>query len=304
MEMSGHPKRMMRLVASGVPLLWGRVDADYCGYSSLRSAEGLSAHSILAPIPFEDARRHASTDPMEGSRTWARAFAKELLLSPTSPLWNGPMFVGPTPGFLGNARPRVRTTGRIAVPAAVGLGDVPTLPGHGSTEWDFGDPLPPLPLRTLSSETSARVKAYRKLVREGCLPPLVLLWITGFDRYVILDGHDRLLAALLEGKAPPCMAVLGLSEHGYPKDTKRNAAMVAQIERSLALAQKPIEGTRPRRGFTIDDANRLLVEAFDDRPCLYLATRAWPLAAGTASWCTEVREELRRAGVGESSLLA
>jgi hypothetical protein len=99
------------------------------------------------------------------------------------------------------------------------------------------------------------------------------------------------------------MAVLGLSEHGYPKDTKRNAAIVAQIERSLAHAREPIEGTRPRRGFTIDDANRLLVEAFDDRPSFYLATRAWPLAGGTASWCAEVREELR-AGVDESSLLA
>ncbi len=294
---------MMRLVASGVPLLWGRVDADYYGYSSLRSAEGLSAHSILAPIPFEDARRHASANPMECSRTWARAFARELLLSPSSPIWNGPMFVGPTPGFLGNARPRIRTTGRIGVPAAMGLGDVPTLPAHGATEWDFGDPLAPLPLRNLSLETSGRVKAYRKLVREGCLPPLLLLWITGLDRYVILDGHDRLLAALLEGKAPSCMAVLGLSEHSYPKDTKRNAVMVAQIERSLALAQKPIEGTRPRRGFTIDDANRLLVEAFDDRPSLYLASRAWPLEGGAESWCTEVRDELRRTGVAESSLL-
>lgn len=192
----------------------------------------------------------------------------------------------------------------MRIPAAVSIGDVTTLPVHGSTEWDIGDSLPPLPLRTLSTETSGRVKAYRKLVRESCLPPVLLLWITGLDRYVILDGHDRLLAALLEGKAPPCMALLGLSEQTYPKDVKRNAAMVAQLERSLALATTPIEGARPRRGLEVEDANRLLIEAFDDRPSLYLSTRAWPLVGGEAAWRTQVRDELRRTGAEASALLA
>uniref|UniRef100_A0A7S3DUN3 Uncharacterized protein n=1 Tax=Entomoneis paludosa TaxID=265537 RepID=A0A7S3DUN3_9STRA len=34
------------------------------------------------------------------------------------------------------------------------------------------------------------------------LPPLLLYWFSGLDAYLILDGHDRLLAACLEPSVP------------------------------------------------------------------------------------------------------
>lgn len=40
---------------------------------------------------------------------------------------------------------------------------------------------------------------WRKRARERVLPPLLLWWVAGLAAYVILDGHDRLQAASLEG---------------------------------------------------------------------------------------------------------
>ena len=56
-----------------------------------------------------------------------------------------------------------------------------------------------LALRPPSAPDSSRVKAWRKRARERVLPPVLLWWIEGLAAYVILDGHDRLQAASLEG---------------------------------------------------------------------------------------------------------
>jgi hypothetical protein len=53
-------------------------------------------------------------------------------------------------------------------------------------------------VRRMSPETSGRVKWWRKKAREGLLPPVLLWRFSGLDSYVVLDGHDRLLAAALE----------------------------------------------------------------------------------------------------------
>ncbi|WP_285575955.1 hypothetical protein [Actinoallomurus iriomotensis] len=37
-----------------------------------------------------------------------------------------------------------------------------------------------------------RVKAYRKLARDGALPPLLLWWISGLDGVLLLDGRAQL----------------------------------------------------------------------------------------------------------------
>ncbi|MGV9457142.1 hypothetical protein [Streptomyces sp. NPDC003635] len=68
-----------------------------------------------------------------------------------------------------------------------------------------------LPLRRLSAPDAPRVKAYRKHAREGTLAPVLLWSVTFLDGWLILDGHDRAVAALAEGWTPPC-AVLALEE--------------------------------------------------------------------------------------------
>ncbi len=56
--------------------------------------------------------------------------------------------------------------------------------------------------RRIPSPESGRVKALRKLARDGILPPLLVWPIDAFGITVLLDGHARLSAALAERVLP------------------------------------------------------------------------------------------------------
>jgi hypothetical protein len=86
-------------------------------------------------------------------------------------------------------------------------------------DW-FGDGWNGLvPLRELPAENAGRVKAYRKQAADGTLAPVLLWWVSGFDGWLVLDGHCRLVAAQTEGIEPP-MVQLSLAmtpdEHAEP----------------------------------------------------------------------------------------
>ncbi|CAL9427997.1 hypothetical protein [Streptomyces sp. enrichment culture] len=82
-----------------------------------------------------------------------------------------------------------------------------------------------LPLRELSPPDAARVKAYRRHAREGTLAP-VLLWRVSFlDGWVILDGHDRAVAALAEGRQPPGVELVRLLDE---QAWRRTAAEITE----------------------------------------------------------------------------
>jgi hypothetical protein len=221
---------------------------------------------------------------------WSRVFLGELESSGRTPLHSGRWWMVPCPADLGDDY-GWRHVGAPwpGIPPAAHLDQLPTQPSHDYSRWDFHDDLPPLALRPLSAETDGRVKFWRKAFREGYLPPVLLLWISGLFRYVILDGHDRLLAALLEGHAPPLLALLPLSESAYDIDLRKREAITQAVE--SALEASPTRGRRPT---SVEVANRLLIEAYDDRPNLTVTSQAWPLRGGVRTWLEEVRAELRR----------
>ncbi|MBF2998092.1 hypothetical protein HKT22_35070, partial [Pseudomonas aeruginosa] len=81
-------------------------------------------------------------------------------------------------------------------------------------------------------DDEGRVKWWRKKAREGELPPVLALRLNCLDACVILDGHCRLRAGLLENVAPEILVLCAYDEQPMPVDT-------AQRERVLqSLAQR------------------------------------------------------------------
>ena len=276
---AGRP-RLMRLMAGSWPLLWARVDDDHCGYWYVRRslAEG-SPGLVVPPVTALEAREQpGAMGSDDWYLAWARFFARKLQTSPASPLHVGRWRFVPS-----GARPPVRHLERVA-----------QQPAHGYDEWDFGDDLPPLALRLLSSPDDDRVRAWRRSFREGALPPVLLMWVSGLDRHVVLDGHERLVAALAEGETPPVLSLLRLQEHPVAPDAARARAITEEMSAQLLAATNP--DLWPPRPFRVESANRLLIEAHDDRPKLSLRTRAWPLAGGVRTWCAQVRQALEARG--------
>jgi hypothetical protein len=118
--------------------------------------------------------------------------------------------------------------------------------GHGAPPEDLRDVLP---LRRLSSPDAARVKSYRQEHADGILAPALLWWVSGLQTLLVLDGHDRIAAALAEGAAPPVLV--------------------------LAPAEDPEWIAAASRFPTGDLA---AIARFEGR------TRAWPLPGGLAAW--------------------
>jgi hypothetical protein len=124
------------------------------------------------------------------------------------------------------------------------------------------------------------VKAYRKHAREGTLAPVLLWSVTFLDGCVILDGHDRAVAALAEGRAPECVLLTQVPDE---ENWRRTAAAMAEDHehRMRQLAAQPAapgiehQRTAMERGYT---------DAIADLPYGAPLTDFWPLPGGTPTW--------------------
>jgi hypothetical protein len=95
-----------------------------------------------------------------------------------------------------------------------------------------------LPLRPLPAPDAPRVKAYRKHAREGTLAPVLLWWVSFLDGWLLLDGHDRAAAALVEGMQPACVELVRVPDDA---DWQATAEKITEAheERVAQLAARP-----------------------------------------------------------------
>jgi hypothetical protein len=132
-----------------------------------------------------------------------------------------------------------------------------------------------LPLRRLSPPDAPRVKAHREHAREGTLAPVPLWWVTFLDGRLILDGHDRAVAALAEGGEPPCPELVRLTGD---EERRRTADEVAEAyRRRLERLTHPVD--ERRRAVTAHRyADTVASLPYDGAPTL-----TWPLTGGPAA---------------------
>jgi hypothetical protein len=134
-----------------------------------------------------------------------------------------------------------------------------------------------VPLRPLPEPGDGRVKAHRKLVRDGLLPPILLWWVSGLDGWVLLDGHARLAAALAEDAIPPALA-LALAPSQVDE-------AVGHVQRHQTLVEAQLERDADKHARrTKESAMRAqqwhFGAVYAGIPGERLRTRAWPLPGG------------------------
>lgn len=193
------------------------------------------AHAIIPPIRAETARQ----TPRAG---WVAWLARTLFAETAAPLFPpGTYALAPTAGELSP----FETLG--APMAALGMRHTHRaqrarrllwLPRTSSDSNVFA-------LRDPSPEDASRVKSWRKHARDGTLPPVLLSWISALDGYLVLDGHDRLHAAALEGIDAPLVSLHPVREH--PHDPEVLAEVTRRYEAAFAHEQNLGPATRAKR---------------------------------------------------------
>jgi hypothetical protein len=133
--------------------------------------------------------------------------------------------------------------------------------------------------RAPSPESDGRVKSWRKRARDGTLPPVVLLYVDLLLKWLVLDGHDRLHAALLEGLEPPLLGLWPVVEHvALPVSPEKHQGLMRAAEHHLRAGETPS---------LVDRVNRMLLLNFKPHT-RGTVTRAWPLQGGREAWRAEV----------------
>jgi hypothetical protein len=139
-----------------------------------------------------------------------------------------------------------------------------------------------IPLRKSSDSEHGRVKWYRKLARAGELPPVFALRHDGLVSSLIIDGHDRLLAARLEGIFPEIWEIsrVHLEDYAYPEDVR------ALIEANLARELEK-ERRGPRQRERVDAINQRLMELYACESLLH-RPQVGVIPGGLGTWHADV----------------
>lgn len=241
LRLESGPSRFVRLALGGETLAWARTMPQLGGVAWARVAS--PRLDVVPPITSRDARSVGS---------WSAWLAETLSRSPHSPLTRGAWALGPL-APRGDAL--VPPEHALAAPCrCVGSREALALPRALVLRWtsSFAGAGTLLPLRDPSPAGAARVKAWRKHARDGTLPPLLVLWLSAIDGYVLLDGHDRLAAARAEGLVPRAISVHAL------RVSPPDPAWIASATERYARVMEHHEKLAPA---TVREANERLVQA-------------------------------------------
>ncbi|MDB4929799.1 MAG: hypothetical protein JWM10_2283 [Myxococcaceae bacterium] len=292
----------VRITAGGAARWWGRVARDYGGYGLVRGSPMTHADAVVRAITADEVRAVTSAPgTVAWWRHWSRWFVDAMVVSGRSPLRPGLWWVTPIHARdVGSVTVAGTTRLRDAPPSRWAAARVPILragrdplaSGDPWTEnlidenWGLNGSYTLLPLRRPSPADSGRVKAWRKVARDGALPPVLVHYVAALTTFALLDGHDRYAAARAEGVAVPWLDVTAMTFTPPYRDDARRAGVERQIERMAAMVPAPPTAA----------VNQLYALAYDDRPWPTRMCFGRPLAGGVAKWDEEVRRRLAELG--------
>jgi hypothetical protein len=286
LHLEAAPGYRLRLVSGGQPLLWVRI-ADYWDQCVL--ARG-TPHTPWR-LPSLSAPEVRTVTDAPGTppwwEAWAWKLARVLVEAPASMLHTGRWCLRPVRPRPADQSPRHAvstmewTFGQPPAPPHSLNAVLRFLPAWAEHWWEDlpqHNPGVVLPLRAPSDAEDGRIKSWRKHAREGTLPPALLLYVDILSKWLVLDGHDRIHAALLEGREPPLLGLWPYIETPRPESRVREEGALIGAELQLRAGATPE---------VIDRVNRQLLRSFN-WPERGTITRAWPLAGGAEAWRAEV----------------
>ena len=125
-------------------------------------------------------------------------------------------------------------------------------------------------LKTHHTE-DGRLKYWRKRARQNQLPPVLVYELPALsDRWLILDGHLRLAAALSEGQLPPLITIQATTARHSPQTaTEHETAKTAALSQYEKIARQTDHNPQ-----ALNAVSQHIIRAYDTLPYLLHTTRA------------------------------
>lgn len=157
-----------------------------------------------------------------------------------------------------------------------------------------------MPTKAMPKEEEGRVKWWRKKVKEGTCPPIFTWSVNCLNSYVILDGHRRLEAFLLEKQKPDVVVINSLKE--WKPTFSKDIEYQEEIRKIKENTAKNIEAHKERMG--IDRYNSILIELYDDRSYVDSITKSTAKRNFEEHWIKEVSQFKGIEGIDQEDLEA
>lgn len=255
------------------PILWGTFGLEYQGVWVLNNKVDWELRDMpVIPITSSIVEASKNTDYY---KFWSRFFAKQLGNENSSVLSSGLWTI--TIGF---------SSSKNKVDNALAIYDVDNAFDRDNPRWiDWGltGAGSIVALKDEPSQDNGRVKWFRKLVREGVCPPVLVWYLNCIDGYIILDGHARLKAFQLESVTANFLVLESVIE-------KDNILREPRAQKNILLNIEKRQKHPIKSKMRVKDINKLLISAFDTRPYCYSITRAKARSNYEEKWTAEVRE--------------
>lgn len=288
----------MTLVFNDYPLFWATLTRGHYGAWLVRNAMAPPELSALIPaIASAQVERFSGLSAVESIKGWCRYFVEclnasgflhsgEWLAQALLPNVDNKL-IGGQPDTArwrfatrGNEKDRLpdwRLSGDALV-KAIETGPVQWIDFSAARET-------PVVLHDVDPH-AGRLKWWRKKAREGTLPPILLWYVAGIDALVVIDGHYRLRAAIMENSAPRFVVICASQTQAIAHCPDVQQRVLASLTRQIP--RKPARDTAT--------VNRVLVQAFDDRPFRYALTHAWASLRSQQDWNDDVARRLQQLG--------
>jgi len=283
------PQRI-KLVQGPTSLLWATVCENHYGVRILKSMEAFTPvipHGVLGSAQIE---KISALEENRRLPAWSRFFAQTLATaSAASFLYPGLWYFKAAPSQNGqwSFGSKPQDSGLLG---SWHIGDVQQAlykEAADTVSWGFQGNNELICLRPPVPADDGRLKWWRKKVREQTLPPILIWYLSCLDAYVLIDGHCRLQACVLENQPPDFLVAFSAQKEAVQHD----AAVQEQIIASLHRPQ-----IAPRKHLSTEAANAVLIRAFDDRPLLSPKTHGWVSFSSELQWLSEVNAKLKALG--------
>jgi hypothetical protein len=287
-----------RLVLHDRVLLWLKFESNHYGVNVLKAR----AEETSMPWIDADTLRSSQIEAIRAKpvakrfAAWAQVFAEQLLTSAHSMLYPGHWMLGtarPQPNqkrwTYGTDFPFRHRLSRCVIWQLDKVEETLTQNNNVFCDWFVSPDYKIITLRDVDQD-AGRVRWWRKKIREGSLPPVLLWYVSCLCSYVLIDGHDRLAASIAEGVAPDFVILHRVEAHEREPDVDTQAAITKSLE---ARALNP-----RKRELDVNSLNDIVLAAYENRPW-YLTEldTAWPKRFSNAQWNAEIRARLSELGL-------
>ena len=228
-------------------LFWARLHACYQGVAILKT---FKFSSLLSPIHSEEVERKKGLNKEELLKAWSQHFIEDLKSKENLLFYDGTWVMTANVSKKNDWCYEQLNKNEMGHAHVYGFEKSLNENPFQQIDWFMGDSEEVVNLRKVNAY-DGRLKWWRKKAKEGSLPPILLLFISGLDNYIILDGHYRLKAAYLENVVPDIL-ILRASEK--TENLFDNEKIKASIEKQLEVHKR-------KKHLSKEHVNDLLIKA-------------------------------------------